>query len=64
MRVECGLSGKAEMWSSSGCGYSVVVFVVHSEQWTAFFRTPLFSLSNDVGLFSVFLMSDFMSWVE
>ena len=30
----------------------------------AFFRTPLFSLFNDVGLFSLFLMSDFMSWVE
>ena len=30
----------------------------------AFFRTPLFSLSNDVGLFFLFLMIDFISWAE
>ena len=55
VRDDCGMSGKAELWSRSGCGYSVAVFVVLSEQWTSFFRTPLFSLFNDVELFSLYL---------
>ena len=44
VRDDCGMSGKAELWSSSGCGDSAAVFVVLSEQWTSFFSHPtLFS---------------------